>query len=152
MVLPQLAAAVGIGYLLKRLAETDADHDDVVEEAYQVVDRESGESASIYVDHIQDRHGVDATDTTHNAKPRDKHRPDLVVSRFAGQSLTIEVETDGTLDDDAREQLVDFAQEGYKRVLVVPDGALDDGVSFLEDFADGDDIAVCEPQDLTQFL
>jgi len=34
MVLPQLAAAVGIGYLLKRLAETDADHDDVVEEAY----------------------------------------------------------------------------------------------------------------------
>lgn len=152
MVLPQLAAAVGIGYLLKRLSETDADHNDVVEETYQVVDRETDESAKIYVDHIQDRSGIDAYDTTHNATPGSEHRPDLVVSRFEGHNLTIEVETGGTLDGDAREQLIDFAQGGFKRILVVPDGALDDGARFLEDFADGDDIAVCEPEELSQFL
>jgi hypothetical protein len=152
MVLPQLAAVVGIGYLLNRLANTNANHDDVVEDVYNLVERKTGESANIYAAHIQDRAGVDLHDTTHNATPGTDHIPDIVVSRFAGQNLTIEVETGDSLDGEAREQLVDFAQPGYKRVLVVPDGVLDDGTAFLEDFADGDDIAACEPSKIGQFL
>jgi hypothetical protein len=138
--------------LAKALAGTDANHDDVLRDAYDVVDRETDETTNIYVDHID----VDADGNPREATPGTNHVPDLVVSRFADHGpagLVAEVETDGTLDGDALDQLEDYATPGYQRVLVVPDDVTDNGVQFLEESDAADSrIAVAGPSDLSNLL
>lgn len=143
---------LALGALVKALSGTDANHDDVLEDAYDVVARETDETATIYVDHID----VEADGNTREATPGNDHVPDLVVSRFADHGpsgLVIEVETDGTLDGDALDQLKDYTTPSYRRVLVVPDDVTEDGVQFLEESeVDDGRIAVAGPSDLSELL
>ncbi|WP_338756525.1 hypothetical protein V9T20_12940 (plasmid) [Halobacterium salinarum] len=130
------------------LSETDADHNDVLRDAYEHVEQATTEKASIYVDHLN----VDADGNPRDATPGDDHVPDLVVSQYHGQSLVIEVETGDTLDGSAKSQLEDFKTPSYKRVLVVPDAAVSDGTAFLEEFQGDEQVVVCGPSDLAAYL
>jgi hypothetical protein len=146
-----LAGGIALKVLHDALSDSDADHDDVLEDTYEAVARETTERTSLYVDHIGDR--VDADGNTYNATPGDDHIPDLVVSGFADQNLVIEVETAETLDNDAEAQLEDFRTPSYKRVLVVPEGTTDDGMQFLDDLGtDTDPIVVAEPSEVVDLL
>jgi hypothetical protein len=140
-----IAGGIALKVLYDALSDSDADHNDVLENTYEAVARETTETTSIYVDHIDDR--VDADGNTRQATPGTNHHPDLVVSGFADRNLVVEVETADTLDASAKSQLQDFATQGYTRVLVVPDGTVDDGAKFLEDLgANTDRVVVTEPQ------
>jgi len=146
-----IAGTLALGALHELLSDSDADHHDVLEDTYETVARETAETTSIYVDHIDDR--VDADGNTRTATPGSNHRPDLVVSGFADRNLVVEVETADTLDGDAESQLEDFKTQGYTRALVVPDGTVDGGTQFLDGLdADTENVVVTEPSSVADLL
>lgn len=146
-----IAGGIAVGALHKLLSDSDADHNDVLEDTFEAVERETAETTDVYVDHIDDR--VDADGNTREATPGTNHRPDLVVSGFADRNLVVEVETHDSLDGDAEDQLEDFKTQGYTRVLVVPDGVVDGGAKFLEGIdADTENVVVAEPDSVTNLL
>lgn len=152
MVHPALAAA-GLAVGVKVVDElfSDADHDTVVRDTFAELEREVPANANLYVDHIYDdkpnpRTGLQKFDL--------EHVPDIVVRSGAANNLIIEVETEDTLDGEALDQLDEFRLQGYRRVLVVPDGN-SEAVSEFE--ADLDDevpgvINVATPDTVTELL
>jgi hypothetical protein len=150
-----LGTAIGAGIALKvlhdALSDTEASHDDVLEDAYHHAVEHTSPRANIYVDHIRDRDEVEATQNPKGVLPNTSHVPDLVVQDFETVNLIVEVETADTLDQDAVDQLDDFTTSGHRRILVVPDAALDDGAEFIDDSFD-DDVYVAGPTDLEEFL
>lgn len=146
-----IAGGIALKVLHDALSDSDADHDDVLERTFEAVERETTELTDIYVDHINDR--VDADGNTREATPGSDHIPDLVVSGFADRNLVVEVETDGSLDGDAGSQLADFSTSSYTRVLVVPEGVVEDGSQFLEGIdADTENVVVSEPSSVNDLL
>jgi len=145
-----IAGTVAAVAVLDRLSSTEKDHDDVLEDTYQAVESAAASRSSIYVDHIN----VDADGNPRSALPGEDHILDLVLTGFADNNLVVEVETADTLDQTALDQLADFSTKGYRRVLVVPDGAVDDGAQLLEDTATGDRerVVVCGPTDVADLL
>jgi len=146
-----IAGGIALKALHEALSNSDADHDDVLERTFEAVERQTAETTDIYVDHINDR--VDADGNTREATPGSDHIPDLVVSGFADRNLVVEVETDGSLNGDAGSQLVDFSTSSYTRVLVVPEGVVEDGAQFLDGIdADTENVVVSDSSSITNLL
>jgi len=146
-----IAGGIALKALHEALSGNDADHDDILEQTFEAVERETTERTNIYVDHINDR--VDADGNTREATPGTDHVPDLVISGFVDRNLVVEVETDGSLDGDAESQLADFSTSGYTRVLVVPEGVINDGAQFLEGIdADTENVVVAEPSEVANLV
>lgn len=145
-----IGGSIAAAYILKKLTESEQDHDDVLRETYEVLNSAARADYNLYVDHID----VDCDGNPREATPGDNHVPDLVLTSFVDNSLVVEVETNGSLDSEAFSQLEDFSKSGYTRVLVVPDDVVDDGAQFVEEYHDGDaeDIVVCGPSDITDLL
>jgi hypothetical protein len=150
-----LGTAIVSGIALKAihdaLSDTEASHNDVLEEAYESVAGEVSQSTNVFVDHINDRRGVNADGTPHSEVPNTERVPDLVVSGFSDRNLVVEVETASTIDQTAVEQLDDFSTPGYTRVLVVPEQAVDDGHQLVSDNLDGD-VYVSGADSVSNFL
>jgi hypothetical protein len=146
-----IVGGIALKMLHDALADTEADHDDVLEEAYHTVEGAAEPGTDVYVDHINDRTGVDADGTTHNEVPNTTRVPDLVAKGFLDTNLIVEVETATTLDADAVEQLDDFTTKGYTRALIVPEGAVEDGIHFVDEELEGE-VYVTEPSSLPELL
>lgn len=86
-------------------------HDKVVKETAKKLDRYSSNKGTIYADHISRYETPEIING---------HRPDVVLNDFEKPSVVVEVETAGTLDDKALEQLQAIKKPGHKRFLVVP--------------------------------
>jgi len=144
-----IGASLATAYVLKKLSSTDRDHDDVLLDAYKEVRNEAATSSSIYTDHIN----VDSDGNTRSAKPGGDHHPDLVLTGFQDRNLVVEVETGDSLNGHLEDQLTDFRTNGYTRVLVVPDGVVDDGAAVLDEFdSEHDNVVVCGPSKLPDLL
>lgn len=147
-----IAGGIGLKLLHDALSESDADHDDVLEEAYHELNDAKSPGTELYPAHIQDRSGVDGAGHPKGELPNVTGVPDLLAKGFSDNNLVIEVETGDTLNSDAVAQLEDFATPGYTRVLVVPDDVLDDGARFVEESLNGERVFVSGPSDLPEFL
>lgn len=149
-----MVAAGGIAlYGLHRLIRgSEKDHMNVLEDAYRSLD-DATEKGTLYLAH-QDEVDIDTDNHPKGELPDTDHVPDIIYTRFEGASLVVEVETGDTLDSDALAQLEDFSTPGYKRVLVVPDSAVEDGIQFLKETADGNrqEALVCGPSELPEAL
>lgn len=145
-----IAGGVALKVLYDALSDTDADHDEVLQDVYENVESEVAPRTSVFVDHLD----VAADGNPRAAKPGNEHIPDLAVSGFADRNLVVEVETGDTLDSTAISQLEDFATPGYTRVMVVPDVAVDDGTAFLKEWSSdaAGKVVVCGPSDITDLL
>lgn len=146
------ATLVGLHRLLK--SREEADHDDVTEQAYHELREAADPSTKISVAHIQDRDDVNADGHVRSATPGEEHEPDIVVDSFADNKLVIEVETGASLDSEALSQLRDFSTAGYTRLLVVPEGIVDDGETFLEETGSTGrrPVEVCSPSGVARHL
>lgn len=149
-----IAGGLALGALHRLLRGSDDDHDDVLEATYHELREETDSSTNIAVAHIQSRSGVDANGHVRSATPGEDHEPDLVVESFVDNKLVVEVETGDTLDGEAMSQLEDFSTSGYTRVLVVPEGDVDAGETFLSGTGEAgrQPVAVCSPGGVTEFL
>lgn len=146
-----IAGGIGAKVLYDLLSESEADHDDVLEEAYNELDAAKASETDLYPAHIHNRSGVNGAGHPRGELPNTSHVPDLLVKGFVDNNLAIEVETGSSLDQDAIDQLEDFATSGYTRILVVPDEALDDGARFVEESLE-ETVYVARPSDLPDFL
>lgn len=111
--------AVAAGGFAYALLKSEKSHDQIVEEVYENLRYEAPSSASLYVDHV--REDVPNPRTALEDHDLD-HVPDVVCTSMVTSNLIVEVETEDTLDDDALSQLNEFRLQGYRRVLVVPNG------------------------------
>lgn len=153
------ASRIAIGALgllgLKLLSGSDPEHHDVVEETYESLEGATPNSATVYADHLPDR------DVPHprNAVDGLTHIPDVVVKSGITNSLLVEVETATSLADsptEAKRQLADFSKQGYRRLLVVPEGQENDDavqkfVADIEGSIDGD-IHLTAPSSVATYL
>lgn len=144
------AGALTLGAAL--LGSSELDHDETVQETYDVLVKNVPGDATIYADHIAD-----------GPNPRGEvaglsYIPDLVVKSGIAHSLIIEVETAESLRDrrsEARSQVMDFRKRGYKRVLIVPPGNddIEEVKSFIGEFDDlGGGLYAGDPDAVTEFL
>ncbi|WP_415380474.1 hypothetical protein [Halosimplex sp. TS25] len=142
-----LAALVGGSALYDRYRTSL--HDRVVKQTFNTVDRHTDESASIYVDHVDDE--VDADGNAQGVLDT-AQVPDLIVEGFDNKNLIVEVDTAEALEDDLVDcaaQIRDFAMPGYKRVLVTDDTVV--GEKFVDEQG-LDGVAVATSSSVRQYL
>ena len=123
---------------------TETDHDDVVEDAYEAVEKAVSGDASVYVAHVREDEPSPKGVLDHTNKV-----PDILVHGGPGPNRIIEVETGDSLENravDAIAQLEAFQSPGYQRILVVPSGATEAGEELVADL-DGT-IRVATPSEL----
>lgn len=148
-----LFAGAIASYVAYKILEStsEADHDDVVQSTYDVLDGRTDESlTTLYADHIG------AERNTREVMPTGAdHIPDVAVQSVEEgvPNLIIEVETPASLEDEGTEalsQLQAFRVNWAHRVLVVPDDCADVGDEFGEEI-DGR-LTVTTPSRLTEDL
>lgn len=130
-------AAVG-GWLLSQ----EGDHDATLRAAFHAANDATGPDARLYVDHVD----PDAAQPlAPGALLEDVDgSPDMVVITGDGTSLVVEVETPEQFEsepDAVLQRLADARAEGFRRVVVVPEGALDDAADWLQARTDDGDVA-----------
>lgn len=139
-------AAAGIAYVAYKTIQralTPA-HDNLLKDTFSEVDGYASANRTLLVDHI-DPSGSDGRPPVINGS-----RPDLELRDFANPNLIVEVETASTLDGDAKAQLEAFRKPSYTRVLVVPDGAIQDGERLVEDLPG--DVIVTTPNGIADIF
>lgn len=121
------AGLLGLALLYDILGESEADHDDVVEQTADELASATPDDATVYADHLPKRDFPNPE----SSNVGNDHIPDVVVTSGVAQNLVVEVETKSSLEDEseaAESQLEDFATPSYRRLLVVPDDAVDESV------------------------
>ena len=99
----------------------------MVEQTADELASATAHDATVYADHLPNREFPNPE----SSNVGNDHIPDVVVTSGLAQNLVVEVETKSSLDDEseaAESQLEDFARPVYRRVLVVPDDAVDESV------------------------
>ncbi|ATW87992.1 hypothetical protein halTADL_1203 [Halohasta litchfieldiae] len=138
---------VGAAVVSWLTSDSEPDHDELLEEAYNAVDSATDGSVAISSDHgVGNGEGIGSIDGIEGV-------PDMAVTSFGGPSLLVEVETPGALADrtaDVIEQINGFQKQGYKRVLVVPSEATDAAVAVADDI--GGKVTVSTPSGVAQLL
>lgn len=152
MVLPQLAAVGAVAYGGAKAVEylNTSEHDRALKKTYKQLESAASD-ATIYVDHID----VDAAGNPEGVLDINRV-PDLILHNQQSANLVVEVETADSLQDaraEARAQLQAFASPGYRRVLVVPEGASEVAVNAVQDWPiDEDNIYVANPSTVADAL
>lgn len=134
MVLPQLAVAAGAAYGTKKAYERIkyTEHDRVLLYAAKNLNSDTGEEATIYVDHVDPSYAEDS-----QPEPMDGKIPDLVLHDFPTH-IAAEVETANTLDGEAKAQLEAFQRVNYETVLLVPKSDVAEATAFVEERVTGE--------------
>jgi nucleotide-binding universal stress UspA family protein len=129
-------AAVG-GWLFGQ----ENDHDATLRAAFHAANDATGPEARLYVDHVD-------PDAAQPLSPGDlledvDGEPDMVVITADGASLVVEVETPEAFDSEPEAllgRLADARADGFQRVVVVPEAALEDAAEWLQERTDDGDL------------
>lgn len=142
------AVALGAKALLDRTQSNE--HERLVQATYDTLQQE-GPEANILVDD----NDIGGTGNPEGVLPTDMV-PDLILHAQETANLVIEVETETGLrdnEDHAEEQLEAFAAAGYRRVLVVPEDALEIAREASRDWSiDTEDVQLATPSTVHKAL
>lgn len=105
---------------------TTPEHNRLLGRTYDRIDEVASGKHKLFVDHI--------TRSSAEGQPPviGGHIPDILLKDFTSSNLIIEVETADSLEKHAQNQLRAFKKPGYKRVLVVPEVAVNDARVLAE--------------------
>lgn len=124
------AIAVG-GKLIADALDEPPEHDELLEDTYDAIEAAVDDELELPTDH-----GVgDDTDDTLSIDGIEG-RPDLVLKGFEVRNTIIEVETADAIENrrgHVIEQIEGFRTNGYSRLLVVPDDAVEAAKELVEE-------------------
>jgi hypothetical protein len=128
---PAGAATVGIAGAV--MGSHEKKHNDTLREIFYELDDVMNGDGKIYVDHI-DPSGAESGGTQNRIEAV-SGVPDLISIAQRYPNLIIEVETVEAIENNSShviKQLNDFQTQGFKRVLVAPEGEVDEFLEWAE--------------------